>query len=461
MADQPLTTAINGIFGKQSKQLGQFANLTEIAGKDVAKAIVKGSVDASTGLGFVLEAVDFFFALFSSDPDPNAAVLAELRSEFLRLAIEQRAENIITRINNGITLLGPAQEVGRKIKSLLKAQPPPTEVERLNEIGVCQQSLHQLQEDNLWTAPFNDQIFYSDGGKYMWPVLDPGVPVPGPNPQPPPPFPIPVDRGYGAQAPQPDGTGRVFNYFYVLLAYQESMFLLQATVTALLPDFPQRFPEFIDDLRRAADSMQQRHDQIVGGIIALSPLGPGPWDQGKLLDALSHVFLGQFAKGITPLTPLQSLNLSVFSVGLPVLPILLPLLGGVNIEYGAVEKFSGASSMGDYKLTFQQIGAMQPSDTSVFNKFKLRLEKKQKDVYILVGLTDILRTINAFRTMLGDAPVPRPGFGDWSIRAMMTTAQVQRRADGFHVRDLIKFIRETPPDDTPKLLQSSFRSLLV
>jgi hypothetical protein len=117
--------------------------------------------------------------------------------------------------------------------------------------------------------------------------------------------------------------------------------------------------------------------------------------------------------------------------------------------------------MGDYKLTFQQIDAMHPSDTAVFNKFKFRLEKREKDVYILVGLQEIFRTIDAFRTMLGDAPVPRPTFGDWSIRTMMTTAQIQPRADGLHVRDLIKFIRETPPDDTTRSLVSSFRSLLV
>jgi hypothetical protein len=74
-----------------------------------------------------------------------------------------------------------------------------------------------------------------------------------------------------------------------------------------------------------------RRSQQKEGRTILFPLGPG-WDRGKLLDALRHVFLSGFSKGITPLTPVGSLNLSLFSGGFPVELILLPSLGGVNIE---------------------------------------------------------------------------------------------------------------------------------
>ena len=51
------------------------------------------------------------------------------------------------------------------------------------------------------------------------------------------------DRGYGEQAPTADSNGVVFNYFYILAAYTEALFIFLAVAASLFPDFAQRFAE--------------------------------------------------------------------------------------------------------------------------------------------------------------------------------------------------------------------------
>src|SRR5262249_37071642 len=152
----------------------------------------------------------------------------------------------------------------------------------------------------------------------------------------------------------------------------------------------------------------QRHDTIVSGI---TPLTPGPWNRQWLFDALRWFFSPGFSRpGITPLEPPPSSAMAKIEdfLGNPLPPELLGSLGGVTIKYGAVERFSGSSSVVDYKITFQDINAMAASDTGPFNKFQIRLAKKAKDVYVNVGLLDVWNTINRLKAIVGDAPLPRP-----------------------------------------------------
>src|SRR5262249_30206174 len=138
------------------------------------------------------------------------------------------------------------------------------------------------------------------------------------------------------------------------------------------------------------------------------------------------------------------------------------LLGGANIEYGAVEKFSGLSSMGDYNIKLDEIRAMS-SDSSPYDKFQIRLWKRVMDVYLGVGLLDVWKSINGLRALVGSDPLPIPTFGGisiagWSFRYLMNTARIPPQTgslsqgtifmQGFHLRDLAKFIESTPPHDT-------------
>jgi hypothetical protein len=399
-------------------------------------------------------AISLVVGLFTNQGDPLQALLDTIQRDFQQLQADLKAQHIIERRTNQANAIGPAKAVLDTLDSLVSQQPPLTGPERLEQIQPCITAIEELSPDALWETPFNDQIFWTDAGSYMWPILFP------PNPRHPElgPTQIPLDRGYGEQAPTADSSAVVFNYFYILAAYVEALFIFLAVAASLFPDFAQRFAEKV--LRPVIDLLQTRHDTILSGITRLSP---GQWDRQKLLDLLSQVFI-QSTAGITPLASLASVQGLVRSLTplVPLPPAFLGSLGGVNIEYGAVETFSGSSSVADYKITFQEIEAMPESDASAFNKFQIRLEKKAKDVYVAVGLLSVWQLINRLKAMVGDAPLARPNFADWSFRNIISTTQISPRPDGsFHLSDLARFLTNTVPLDTAPSAAFSFRALLI
>jgi hypothetical protein len=397
--------------------------------------------------------------LFNDKPDPAEVLLNTFLRVYAKLDARGKADDIIQRRTNLRLILKSARDVMDTLDSFVKTQPPPTEHERLLEVQKTIDALNGLAardvsgpDDPLWQVPFVDPVFWTDAGSHMWPVLIAGSLL------------VPVDRGYGTQAPPtvgPEGV-LVFNYFYVLTAYIEALFAFLAALEALLPDFRKRFPDQVAKLREVVNTLQDRHDTIVrrGGI---TPISPGFWDRQKLLDTLTD--LGRqpalagipVVPGFTPLAPP------------PLIPLPFPLLpeqlGGVNIEYGAVETFSGTSSMGDYKITFQDIEAMPAS--AAFNKFQIRLDKRAKDVYVAVGLLDVWRIINRLKAILGDAPLLRPNFADWTVRKDILNEgalprRIPPRQDGFfHLSDVFRFLKNTVPQDTPPSPVNSFRNLLI
>src|SRR5262249_24836160 len=154
------------------------------------------------------------------------------------------------------------------------------------------------------------------------------------------------------------------------------------------------------------------------------------------------------------------------------------LLVGVDIEYGAVERLSGFASMAHYYITMDQIFELSPSDSSIHNKFQIRLWKEVIDVYLGLGLLDVWKSMNDLRALVGNDPLPNPTFNGvpiaaWSFRYLMNTAKIpstqtgslfkgEISMPGFHLRDLAKFIETTTPHDTaPSGAWISFRSLLT
>lgn len=118
--------------------------------------------------------------------------------------------------------------------------------------------------------------------------------------------------------------------------------------------------------------------------------------------------------------------------------------------------------MADYQITLQDIDAMPASDASASNKFQIRLEKKAKDVYVAVGLRDVWELINRLKAIVGDAPLARPNFADWSFRNIIGMAQIPPRQDGsVHLSDVARFLTNTVPLDTAPSPVTSFRALLI
>jgi hypothetical protein len=369
-----------------------------------------------------------------------------LQNAFRQLGAGLRAENIITRRTNQVNALSEAQMITDDLKNLVFLQPPLTPAERHDKIETCDGVIHKLSpRDPLWVAPFNDQIFWTDAGVRLWWLANLGGSDPTES-----------DFGYGVQAPTPDATGAVFNYFYILPAYTEALCMFLMVGTALLQeDFIKQFADTV--VRPAANDLKDRHDEILNGIRLLSP---GHWDGQNLMATLFT--LSRFGygtpRGITPVLPPTAL--------LPKpQPVLFPAaLGGVNIEYGAVEIFSGYSAIDLYKITFQDIEAMPALDDSPFNKFQIRVLKRAKAVYIGVGLLAVWQNINSLKALLGDPLLKRPNFADWSFRNdLIKTAKISPKLEGFYLTDLARFLRNTLPHDTgePQLKGTSFRALLA
>jgi hypothetical protein len=219
-------------------------------------------------------------------------------------------------------------------------------------------------------------------------------------------------------------------------------------------------------MSRALQVLQTYHEKIANeGIIRLSPIY-------GILTRWAFDWLPMNRSGSTLPPPTVWTGNSLAQVGVPadrVAPfvgVILPPDGPVGqyrILYGAVEKFSGASAIGTYVI---QIGAYDEpgwlsyysTDPSAYHKFQIRLLKKTKDLYVAIGLLDVWKAINSVRSILGEAPLSRPNYADWSFRAISNiVGQASLRA-------IQRFIVSTPPIDTPQtpsLIPVGFRTLLA
>jgi hypothetical protein len=251
-----------------------------------------------------------------------------------------------------------------------------------------------------------------------------------------------IQHGYGEQDPPPlpiQPSGQVFNYTYVLPAYLYAVSTLVSIGGLIDPTFQQ---DFSDDIKNAVCLLQSVHDYIHDqGIRELAP--------GNLT--------------LQNLAVWSSEAQSQFGIGVLGLPFgVIPdqsSPGSIGIEYGAVELFSGYSSMGIYVLQppFDQ-------NTNYDAAFQIRLLRRHKDVYRGAGLKKLQNTINNLSELIGQ-PSPGAGrsLGDWSIR--FDIANIARsanliRSDGtLHLSDVQTYLNNTPVKPTPQLVQT-FNSLL-
>jgi hypothetical protein len=130
----------------------------------------------------------------------------------------------------------------------------------------------------------------------------------------------------------------------------------------------------------------------------------------------------------------------------------------VIIEYGAAEKFSGNSSIGDsYQIDF--LGPNDSQNPSFLNKLQVRTLKRTKDVYINCGLLTVWQTINQLNALVGDPPLSSSTLQwqdgsavdlvRWSSRQVFHLTKLARSGAGYSLRALGKFLIETQPLDTP------------
>jgi hypothetical protein len=384
--------------------------------------------DVSGVLGTVGAVVSILNLLTGGDSATAAQVqeiLTTIQNDFAQLNAADKAQSLIAALTNVTNALGPAKTAMDNLKASVNAQPPLTAAGILEQIGPCETAINQLSADIIWTVVYSYQIYWTDAL-------------------------------YGDQAPTGSSTDLVFNYTYVLPAYMYALFAFLSVAGCLNPTFATEYADTI--IRPAASLLQAKHDTIFNGggdplsspngIVRLFPWYPGqsnkwPWRwNGQLLWQLrSSPQKGFYPPGMSALSSPD----------------------GVNIEYGAVETYSGYSSIANYALIFSSAFSSDSTDSAPFNKFQIRFLKRAKDVYVGVGLLAVWNTINKLKALVGDPLVPRPNFADWSFRNDIAPLVANGLDAPTSLRSVANLINNTPPADVPQnafIPYLSFRSLL-
>jgi len=423
------------------------ALLNDIVGKNsaainTASDLIGTAADFSGAIGGILSVIGLLLNRGNQTQAELQDILNTIQSDFQQLGAQIKAGDIVQRLTNLVNDLSDAESASQNLTAEAESQPPLTDAERIVQIEKCTTALNALSPPVLWALPFNDQIFWTDQGEYLVTVHS-----------------VTVDVGYGQQAPSADSNGLVFSYLYVLPAYLYALSLFLTVAGALDSNLISDYGDSV--IRPAADLLKARHDEIVGQPGAEPPvdgitlLSPGAWDGTTL--ALWVRATGEEGAGLEP----------------GVVPTTDPqgYAWGVQIEYGAVDMFGGDSSMATYTISLQGLPGSPPpglnsvstssTDPTPYHKFQIRLLKRAKDVYQGVGLLNVWGTINQLSGLVGDAPLPRPTFADWSFRRDIVGPANVSTPTGTSLLAIASFIKNTPPADTPsKTLWTSFRDLL-
>lgn len=258
--------------------------------------------DASGAAGGVISLVQTIFNLGQPDEVQAAlaAILNSIKVNFHALNEDLRANQILDRNTSLNDFFNEAKTQLQSLQAAIAAHPSPTEVVQF--IAPCIKALDDLGGGNVdlvWNMNFDWQVYWTDE-----PFLGPGD----------------VNEQYGRQAPDPNPDGAtVFVYTYVLPLYIFTVGIFLAVSGSLDPQFIANYGNSV--LGPAAALLRSRYEKITGeGLTQLSPPTPG------VNDEIPN------ARGII-----------TFSGG----PII--------IRYGAVEKFSGYSSVGSgYQMDLPQ-----------------------------------------------------------------------------------------------------------
>jgi hypothetical protein len=296
-----------------------------------------------------------------------------------------------------------------------------------------------------WNVPFDFQVFWDDSDS-----PDNGVQLPVPI--------VPTTEtihiAYGKQAPTPDSFGNVFCYTTILPAYMYSISVFLTVGVVIDPKFIQNWGDTV--IRPSTCLLKSVHDFVKNGITQLSP---GFFNDQSLTTLL---FPYMFDANVGSLQHAQIGFVPAFDPYPPGLAPQPQQKVGLSIEYGAVEKFSGYSSMGMYTIlaTFNQDGGFKfPANIPYFLKFQIRLLRRFKDVYVGCGLLHVWNFINNLKKLVGDTPLPGPSLADWSFRRDLGKIAPRRGDGSFSLRDFQNFILSTPPAE-PQRLFYTIRGLL-
>jgi len=368
--------------------------------------------DISGAYGF-LELVE---GLFDSGQSDLSAIQNAITNGFMLLGKVAEGDQILQRNTTLNGYIGPALTQLESVQAEANADPNPTDVVAF--IAPCITALNNLggntQPDIVWNLTAGWPIYWTDVGEYFshCDYFNPKGYSSG-------------DVGYGLQDPPLNSDGlTVFYYTYSLPLYVYAVSIFLAVAGSLDPNFATNYSDVI---RTSAALLKSRHDLIFQ--TGLTQLTPSDWTSAGLVKIS--------CPGGSPTAGITLLYDPEFT-GIPI---------GAQIEYGAVEKYSGYSSVGDhYQINLNSAAGTDPA---TYFKFQIRLLKRTKDVYVGVGLRNVWVIVNNLNKIVGDPPLSGTNFGDWSLREIFGLTNLASTAGGYSSRALGAFIIGTQPFDTP------------
>jgi hypothetical protein len=406
-------------------------NASAFDGVGTAIGAIADVAGALSGIGGAVSLVASLMGQGDQTQQELQNILNTIQNDFAQLNQTLKAEDLIQRLTDLGNQLAPAKAVLDSLQSLV-TQLPLSPYEVTQQLETCASAIDALVPDANWLTPYNDQIYWNDW-QSLWP--------------PSPPWLFAGTWGYGEQAPAANSDGTVSNYTYILPAYMEAVFIFLSVGACIDPNFVQNWSNSV--LRPAAALLKAKHDAILAGIVQLSP---GNWNGQTLSQHLIILYDGQAPRlgfpipGVSPLLDTASF---------PEVNVT-----GTNIEYGAVERFSGASSVALHQLV-PPLSA-NSTDWGPYGKFRIRLARRFKLVYNAAGLSTVWNAIDNLNAITGDPPLSGPSPGVWSFRRdILGAANVPPQNGNISLLAVARFIRYTVPVDTPAdTLFTSFGTLL-
>jgi hypothetical protein len=420
------------------------SNLSELFGiNDQSTSAVKtiyagiGSIaDIAGAVTGVAGAVDAVISIAGQSKDQLAPVIAAINTAFETLNEHQKAADISQRLTNLDNVFATAQKHLDVLKASVDAGPALDIGARIAQVGDCREAIDRLigfdntRAAGAFLAPFQDQVYYDDTGQYLYQnFLHTGSPN----------LPITLDNGYGDQAPTPQSTGLIFSQIYVLplFLYLETLFITVGL--ALIPDF---LNEFRGDISSDANYLMKIHDTIRDGMRFRIPAA---WDAP---DLFFNAWIGM-ARGTSAVLD-DNLDMS-----------------GARIDYGALELYSGTAVGTQYLLRLTDVTSVAPSaplatqfppavinsiasNPALYKKFQVRAERQRRDLYRIVGLTDVWFAANRLRALIDEPPAPGP-IADYSLRTFAQAigdAAFDTNANAYSLSRLYDIVTQTPPTDT-------------
>jgi hypothetical protein len=411
------------------KPSGNFATFLNDISNTNSQALndVSDFLGAFADISGAIGTVSLIISLFNSgQPDQVMIALQDIMKaisqDFAQLNADLAAQQALLRNTTLNGYLSPAWARLQSLPAAVNAQPPISSGDRINFIADCLTTLDNLtgptQPDLVWNMDFDWHAFWSDEGQFGCPCFGRAG----------------HDSGYGKLPPTQNGDGTVFVYTYALPLYLWAVSILLAVGFALDPNF---LTNYQDTLRSAAAYLKSKHDQIVQqGITQLIP----NWIGTGLVESACRP-IGDSRPSAPGITLLYK------EVHRPRGYGLIPI--AAVIEYGCVEKYSGASWVGsNYRINFDPAFTAN-NDPAIFNKLQIRALKRTKGVYIGCGLGNVYQTVSKLQTLVGDGALPFPGYADWSFQPLIELSGLTPTSAGYSMRAFAAFMINTQPFDTP------------